>query len=1244
MIKRYWYLTSCFLIFTIILCCNICFTFEKQEYAFIQNKAKKNQRNKRNSFVRNDRRKHRINDKRSIYKNNSKYFNDSNDDLIKIMYSEKKCKQVEEMIDDQSFEKPIGCTREYRYLRLSNSLKVFMVYDKTTEISFGSMNLDFGFASDPENIPGLSRYLLYTLLFGSLKKKFTRQFALLIKKHKCSYRASISRDNSRFDFDILSNEFEIALKIFANMFINLNTNDNIHEEIFAKLVNNLANNINFDSFRLSDILQEISSPTKTDNSSYDWNLLEYMQLHHLDKFKSKRLLREFFNQYYRADRMTLTILSNKTLDEQTSIVRKYFNKIRRGDSNIITRLRLPESGIKHPLYDSIGKILVFNSPRRSSLLKLIFPLNNISKIKLSSKPMFFFSMYISSKRKGSLYYYFYKHELVTEMKIYLSNSIFGYYSLIIDINLQNLGELSIIHIIQGIFSVFEMMRNSKPKLELYNQAKTLKMKRFKHSANSFIYDECKNIQDAFNILKCPPEKVLSARSIYTEYNLELHYKILSNLKPGNMLIITTFKTNEQDYFNEPPNENMVNNTKITNNSTNDSIINQTKKVNTTLCVFCQKQYLINNIHSFSSKDYLKSIDNSKGFDYSILFEGGFNNSEIMISNFTRTEYIIKNIHPFFISYFANSVNPYTAMNKFEICDPDYKFFRMKEGENYFVGIQEQDIPIRLVDAIQNLRSKKYNKIIHQDYLKDYQNIFYFPIYSTNISKSSISITISLPPNLFPEDLSFPYSPKKLEVIFSIISFLLLRSFEDIKYYYNKLSTSLSFSINTPTIFSFYTYGIILEISGITDNLPHAISTIASRIKEFPNTVKASDLTVAKDYYLTHIRNNNFEHLPAIQFQSILKILLFNQNLTTCSLINEIKEIKLNEITNAIDFLVKNGTFEGIIYGNINPIKARELLLLFFINLGRTSAEEKNINKRSNIFLKIFISFKKIFFGCFNHIKYFIDKFTGNSTLQSEPPVHLKSIPTQNITQNSLKDLQVIDLLSFKEGTNFVYFEKSKFDSFQFHTLILKICFGYFTVEIESLVDILVEMMLKKYHNEMKNENNDIFVGIKRSTFSDGIISVEIKIVSNNNLPYLVSYILNLYNNWLLRNSEITYENFILIKKFMIESLSINSNNNSIIDFKEEIHLKRYQFNRKKERIEFISQLSYTDFLIWLIAQPPKVIKFLFIIHASRSNQEEITNAYIKIPYEFERVNSTDYFFKQPNTKSFNPSQIYNYNN
>ncbi|OII74390.1 secreted insulinase-like peptidase [Cryptosporidium ubiquitum] len=1242
MIKRCWYLALYLFILIVNLYLEICFALIKQEAIFLQSEANENKKlDTPNSFAFKKRRKRRLNGRKCVLKNHFNCSNNCNDDLIRIMLPEKKFKHVEEMIDDELFEKPSGFTRKYRYLRLSNSLKVFMVYDKTAETSFGNMHLDFGFASDPENIPGLSRYLLYTVLFGSLKKRLIKNFDSVVKKFEGIFGATIHRDCSRYSFNIPSNEFEVTLKFFASMFVNLYTDEYIHKDILNKLLGDLIQYINLDSFRLSDVLQEIAIPPNTEKSNHDWNILEYMQIQQLDKLKSKKLLLEFFNQYYRADRMTLTILSNKTLDEQTSIVRKYFNKIRRGDSNIVTRLRLLDLGMNHPLYGSTGKILVFHSLKSYPFIKLLFPLNNIFKPKPSSKPMFFFSMYISSKRKGSLYYYLYKNELITDMKIYLSNSLFGYYSLIVDVRLQNSGELAIIHIIRSIFSVFEMMRNNQPKLELFNQVRALKMKKFKHKSNSFIFNECSYIQNAFCLLKCTPEKVLSASSTYTEFNLELHHKILSYLKPENMLLIATSRSKKLksliEFMSKNSNETKINHKSDCNDSLDTSIL----KENTTSCQFCKEQLLTSNNLTFPCIDCFSQLGDLRGFDYSILFENCFNESEIIISNFTRTNYFIKKIHPFFISYWANSVKPYTAFKTFEIYDPDNKFLRIKEPKNFLLGFQEQDVPIRLVDAIQNLGSKRYNKIINKDFLKDYQQIFYLPLHSINTPKSSISITIKLPPNLYSNELPFPYSPTKLEVIFSMISLMLLKSFEDIMYYYKKLSTNLDFSINTPVIYSFYTYGLTLELTGITDHLSHALSTIAYRIKDFPNTARSSDLNVAKNYYLGHIKNNNLDHLPAVQFQSILKALLFNQNLTSCSINNEIEKIRLHEVTSVVDFLVKNGTFEGLVYGNINPIKVRELLLLFFINIGRTSNKEENFNKKQNIFLKMFSLFKNSFFNFFNSIRSTINQLTGNLTVQSELPEHLKSVPTQHMTQNTLRDLQVIDLLSFKEGSSFVYFGKPNFDFFQFQTIVLKICFGYFTVEVESLVDILVETILNKHQDKLKIERGRILITIKRNIFSDGIVSIDIRVTSKNMLSELILYIMKLYDDLIVNNSGITYEDFISTKKSLVKSLSNNSSYDRIINFKEEIRLKRYQFNRKKEKVEFISKLNYSNFLKWFNAQPPKVIKLLFVIHSPSTSEKEILKANSNIPLEFKRINSTDYFFKQNNTRSFNPSQIYN---
>lgn len=1193
-------------------------------------------------LVRSSRRKPCIKKNRCIYINNSKCLNNCNKDLIRIMTPEKKFKQVEVIIDDKSFEKPNECTREYRYLRLSNSLNVFMIYDKTTDVSFGNMLLDLGFSSDPENIPGLSRYLLYTILLGSLNKKFFRPFSSLIKKFKGGFGANISRDYSRYGFSINSSEFEIALKIFAKMFINLNTNDDVHEEILTAFSSDLSYRLNMDSFRLSDVLYEIVTPRGTEGSSNDCNPMEYMNIHQLGQLKSKKILLEFFNQYYRADRMTLTILSNKTLDEQTSLVRKYFNKIRGGDTNIVTRLRLPDSSMKHPLYGSMGKILVFRSLRGSSLLKLIFPLDDIIKPRLSSKPMFFFSMYISSKRKGSLYYYFYKRELITELNISLSNSIFGYYSLIIDITLQKAGELNIIHIIQGIFSVFEMMRNTKPKLDIYNQVKALKMRRFKHRSNNSLFDECSNIQNSFYFLKCPPEKVLSATSTYTDYNLELHYKILSALRPENMLLVKTFRSNEFD--------SLVEATKGWPNGTtehhamephqNSSTCNSTQNPDTSGSVYGSESLLGNNIQSLRRTEYFRRPDTLKWFNYSLFFETSLNESEVVTSNFTRTKYIIKKISPILISHLTDSINPFTAVNKFEIYDPDNKFLRVKEPRSYLVGVEKQDVPIRLVDAIRNLKSKRYNKILAQDVLKDYQPIFYLPQHLENALKSSISITISLPPKLFSDKL--PYSPAKLEVIFSAISFMLMRSFEDIKYYYRKMSTELSFSMNTPRIRSYYTYGLIVELTGITDNLPHAISTIASRIREFPSAVKDFDLNTAKEYCFKYMLYGNVDNLPHVQFQSILRSLLYNQDLSQNSINLEIKSVKLHEITNVIEFLVKNGIFEGIIHGNINPIKARELLLLFFINLGRASPEETTSRhaEKPGFFHGILSYIKGLSSRCLRGFSSLIAQLVGALSPQDESSEHLKSLPTQNLTQTTLRNLQIFDVLSLKQGSSYIYLEKSSYAIHAVNSLILKVCFGYFTVEVDSLTDILVDILSSKYKSQLKTESNGVLVFLRKGMFSDGIVSVEIQIISKNSLPELTHHILKLHNDWIASYSSLTYEDFISSKNTIAGDIENQLKYKSIIEFKEEIYLKRYQFNRRKEQAEFIYRLSYPTFLKWLSERSRNAVRLLLVMHSPNSTEEEISMVINATSPDFAVVNSTDYFFSQPNTRSFSPSQTY----
>lgn len=49
--------------------------------------------------------------------------------------------------------------REYRYVELSNQLKVLLVSDVTTDRSAACMNVGVGSMSDPDLAPGLAHFL-----------------------------------------------------------------------------------------------------------------------------------------------------------------------------------------------------------------------------------------------------------------------------------------------------------------------------------------------------------------------------------------------------------------------------------------------------------------------------------------------------------------------------------------------------------------------------------------------------------------------------------------------------------------------------------------------------------------------------------------------------------------------------------------------------------------------------------------------------------------------------------------------------------------------------------------------------------------------------------------------------------------------------------------------------------------------------------------------------------------------------
>jgi insulysin len=71
--------------------------------------------------------------------------------------------------DHVDFETPSLDQRSYRLLTLSNELEVLLVHDAETDKAGAAMDVNVGYFSDPEHLPGLAHFLEHMLFMGTEK-------------------------------------------------------------------------------------------------------------------------------------------------------------------------------------------------------------------------------------------------------------------------------------------------------------------------------------------------------------------------------------------------------------------------------------------------------------------------------------------------------------------------------------------------------------------------------------------------------------------------------------------------------------------------------------------------------------------------------------------------------------------------------------------------------------------------------------------------------------------------------------------------------------------------------------------------------------------------------------------------------------------------------------------------------------------------------------------------------------------
>lgn len=107
-------------------------------------------------------------------------------------------------------------SNQYRYITLSNELRVLLIHSDTAQQSAAALAVNVGHFDDPNDRQGLAHYLEHMLFLGTEKYPKVGEFQSYISQHGGTNNAWTGTEHTCFFFNIAPNAFESALIDLAN--------------------------------------------------------------------------------------------------------------------------------------------------------------------------------------------------------------------------------------------------------------------------------------------------------------------------------------------------------------------------------------------------------------------------------------------------------------------------------------------------------------------------------------------------------------------------------------------------------------------------------------------------------------------------------------------------------------------------------------------------------------------------------------------------------------------------------------------------------------------------------------------------------------------------------------------------------------------------------------------------------------------------------------------------------------------
>ena len=424
---------------------------------------------------------------------------------------------------------------DYRYLGLSNGLRVLLIHDPVAERSAASMAVECGHFSDPPQRQGMAHFLEHMLFLGTESFPHPGEYQAFIAQHGGNHNAWTGTEHSNYFFDISTEFFGAALHRFSQFFINPTFNAELVERERHAIDSEYRLKISDDVRRSYQVHKETVNPAHP-FSKFSVGNLE--TLHENPGESLREEVKAFFEQHYSADRMTLVLQSDWSLADQETAIRKFF-------SAVICRPSLPATTISAPLYreQDLRLRIQIRPLKELRRLSVSFALPNVDA-SYPTKPLTYISHLLGYEGKGSLFGYMKRQGWISALSAGGGIGGSNFRDFQVNFSLTPKGLEHETSIIEHLFSFLRLLTEQGMDDWRYEEKATLLKTMYLVQEHSRPLDNVSHL--SMNLFHYAPEDVIRGDYLMTGIDAAQIREMLRFMTPDNMRITLIAPETETD--------------------------------------------------------------------------------------------------------------------------------------------------------------------------------------------------------------------------------------------------------------------------------------------------------------------------------------------------------------------------------------------------------------------------------------------------------------------------------------------------------------------------------------------------------------------------------------------------------------------------------------------------------------------------------------------------------------------------